>query len=75
MSHYRLTPQGYLLHLDPVTNQMATVIPTAKAQQELVRAFHLDWGRHPHALMEAGARVGNPLHSCVCVCVCVCVYR
>ena len=49
VSRYRLTPQGYLLHLDPVTNQMATVIPTAKAQQELVRAFHLDWGRHPHA--------------------------
>ena len=28
---YRLTPDGYLLHLDAITNKLATVIPTTKA--------------------------------------------
>jgi hypothetical protein len=45
---YYLTGDGYLLRLDPVSNRMATVVPTKDAQEELVRLFHHEYGSHPH---------------------------
>ena len=33
---------------DPVTNVMATVIPTKAAREELVWSFHLEHDTHPH---------------------------
>jgi len=48
ISNYYLTDDGYLMHLDKVTNMMATVIPTKSAQEQLVRTFHLQYDNHPH---------------------------
>ena len=45
---YYLTGDGYLLRLDPVSNRMATVVPTKDTQEELVRLFHHEYGSHPH---------------------------
>eukprot|EP01052_Picozoa_sp_SAG31_P068013 SAG31_NODE_26820_length_436_cov_0.632047_1_plen_78_part_01 len=40
ISNYHLTEDGYLMHLDRVTNMMATVIPTKSAQESLIKMFH-----------------------------------
>ena len=40
VSNYYLT-DGCLMHLDKVTNMMATVIPSKSAQEKLVEMFHL----------------------------------
>ena len=48
VSRYYLSAEGYLMHLDAVTNKMAVVVPTEEAQAELIRRFHLDFDRHPH---------------------------
>lgn len=47
-SRYCLTPEDYLMRLDPVTNKMAVVVSTPEARAELIRRFHLDFDRHPH---------------------------
>ena len=46
VSNYIITDDGYLMHLDHITNMMATVIPTKAAQDQLVEMFHLEFDNH-----------------------------